>query len=452
MPRGEQNATVTKHKDPRLVRIDATRLKVSNPQGVDATLFANEQVPIESTAVDELVGVVALRETVERLAKNDPQFFEAPPELKKVAVTPDFHKGAGIPIGTVMATRGFVVPQAIGNDINCGMRLHVTTLPAERVLAGLDDLEGRTRRLYFEGGRNIPMTRVQREAMLREGLAGLLSEAPAAKAEGLWEAVREFSPERDLEKVHEGGVFPAGRVVRQDDFLGPAEGATRDGQIGSIGGGNHFVEVQRVARIIDGPTAHAWGLREGRVTVMVHSGSLSIGHRAGSHVRDVMREIYPSNLRHPDNGIFLLPRGERHRAALDLFWDAMSNAANFAFANRLFLALMALRTLREACGGFDTSILYDAHTTWSGGRTWEGRKFSCTARAPARRAGSTRWVGRRSSITGSRSWYPGRWGRRVSCWPGAATRTRCGAPATGRAGRYRGARRCWGTKRRSVRS
>src|SRR4051812_20647348 len=111
-------------KDPRLVRVDSTRLKVANPQGGDATLFANDQVPVESGAVDELVGMVALRDTVERLAENDPKFFESPPELKKVAVTPDFHKGVGIPIGTVMATSGFVVPQAIGNDINCGMRLH----------------------------------------------------------------------------------------------------------------------------------------------------------------------------------------------------------------------------------------------------------------------------------------------------------------------------------------
>jgi len=376
---------VSKPKDPRLVRIDPTRLKVSNPQGVDATLFANEQVPVESAAVDELVGVVALRETVERLAENDPHFFESPPELTKVAVTPDFHKGAGIPIGTVMATRGFVVPQAIGNDINCGMRLHVTSLQADRVMAKLDDLESRARRVYFEGGRNIPMTRLQREAMLREGLSGLLSSVPKAQTEGAWAAVHQFSPERDLEKVHARGTFPAGRVFGQDDFLGPASGATRDGQIGSIGGGNHFVELQRVARIIDGPTAHAWGLREGQVTVMVHSGSLSIGHRCGSHFRDVMREIYPSNLRHPDNGIFLLPQGERHRAALDLFWDAMSNAANFAFANRLFLALAALKALAESCGDFDTSLLYDAphNLVWrdeADEATFLHRKGACPAR------------------------------------------------------------------------
>jgi len=62
----------------------------------------------------------------------------------------------------------------------------------------------------------------------------------------------------------------------------------------------------------------------------------------------------------PDNGIFLLPDGERHRDALELFWDAMSNAANFAFANRLFLGLMAFRALQEVCGDVSGSLVYDA--------------------------------------------------------------------------------------------
>ena len=96
------------------------------------------------------------------------------PAVERVAVTPDFHKGAGIPVGTVLATRGFVVPQAIGNDVNCGMRLHVTDLPAARFAGRADKLEAACRRLFFEAGRNIPMSRAQREAMLRHGLLGLL--------------------------------------------------------------------------------------------------------------------------------------------------------------------------------------------------------------------------------------------------------------------------------------
>ncbi|HET6251062.1 MAG TPA: RtcB family protein [Tepidisphaeraceae bacterium] len=373
-------------KDSRLIRLDATRLKIANDQNVDATLFANEQVPVESGAVDELVGMIGLADTVDRLAKNDAGFFDRTPEISKIAVTPDFHKGVGIPIGTVMATRGFVVPQAIGNDINCGMRLHVTSLKADEILPNLDVLETRCRHTYFEGGRNIPMSRVQRQGMFQEGLPGLLSAVPKSQSEGLWSLFHELIGARELEHVHAQGMYRAGGIFGLDDFLGKPQGMNRDGQIGSIGGGNHFVEIQRIARILDGATAHAWGLKEGMVTLMIHSGSLSIGHHCGSHFRDVMRRVFPANLRHPENGIFLLPVGDRHRDALDLFWDAMSNAANFAFANRMFLALMAVQSLRGVVGSFDVSLLYDAphNLVWKeemeGEPVFLHRKGACPSR------------------------------------------------------------------------
>ncbi|WP_440136249.1 RtcB family protein, partial [Escherichia coli] len=88
-------------------------------------------VPVEGAAVSELLAMLRVRRTVERMAEASPGSFDADPAIDHVAVTPDFHKAAGIPVGTVLATRGFVVPQAIGNDVNCGMRLYVTDLPAE---------------------------------------------------------------------------------------------------------------------------------------------------------------------------------------------------------------------------------------------------------------------------------------------------------------------------------
>lgn len=373
-------------KDSRLQRVDANRLKILNPLGVDATLFANERVPVESSAIDELIGVSGLKHTLERLVTHDKHFFDGEPALKRMAITPDFHKGAGIPIGTVMATRGFVVPQAIGNDINCGMRLHTTSLRADQLIGKLDMIEFAARHLYFEGGRSIPMTRAQRTALLQEGLVGLLNAVPRTQTEGLWAAFHERLTGNDLKSVHAQGQYQTSSVWHLDDFLGPKEGMTRDGQIGSIGGGNHFVEIQRVAKILDGSTAHAWGLRENQVVIMVHSGSLSIGHHTGSHFRDVLRDIFPQTLKHPENGIFLLPTGERYRAALDLFWIAMSNAANFAFGNRMFLALMAMKAIEGACGAFDTSLLYDAPHNLVWKESLEGediflhRKGACPAR------------------------------------------------------------------------
>src|SRR5262249_39567440 len=135
---------------------------------------------------------------------------------------------------------------------------------------------------------------------------------------------------------------------------------SRDSQIGSIGGGNHFVEIQRIDRILDGTTAHAWGLKPGMVTVMVHTGSVAIGHLCGGYYPDGVRQIHPNPIQHPDNGVFPLPCGDRHREQANLFWDALHNAANFAFANRMFLALMALASLRRVCGEVGFELLYDA--------------------------------------------------------------------------------------------
>jgi tRNA-splicing ligase RtcB len=382
--------------DPRLTRLDATRLRVENPFGVEATLFANERVPVESAAVDELLGLLRLRETVADLAGKAPGFFEGgtEPEVARVAVTPDFHKAAGIPVGTVLATRGFLVPQAIGNDINCGMRLHVTSLSADAVVGRLDELETAARHLYFEGGRDIPMTRRMREALFREGLPGLLGAVPPGFDRGLWPLVRELDLPADLDRVQYRGGFPAGSTFGLDDFMGPADRVSRDTQIGSIGGGNHFVEIQRVERVLDGPAAYAWGLKPGRVVIMVHTGSVSVGHLCGSHFRDVVRRIHPPAVRHPANGVFVLPQGGRHAEATRVFRDSLHNAANFAFANRMFLAVMAVAALRRAVGPTDAPLLYDAphNLVWEeeldGRPAFIHRKGACPARGYEAMAGT----------------------------------------------------------------
>ncbi|OWK36792.1 RtcB family protein [Fimbriiglobus ruber] len=347
--------------DARLTRLDDTRLRVNNPYGVEATMFASADVPVESAAVTELVDLLALQDTVRQVAAAEPDSFDLDPDIVRVAVTPDFHKAKGIPVGTVMATRGFVVPQAIGSDINCGMRLHTTTLTADAVAANVDALDTAFRHLFFEGGRDIPMTRNQRYALLTGGLDGLLNATPADLTTGLWGLVRELDVGRSLDRVERRGSLPASKVFGLSDFMGPADRPSRDGQIGSIGGGNHFVEIQKVEKVLDRTVAHAWGLKPGVVTVMVHTGSVGIGHLCGGHYRDVVRKIYPGALKHPANGVFVLPDGDRHRAHANLFWDALHNAANFAFANRMFLAVMALAGFRRVLGddvGFD--LVYDA--------------------------------------------------------------------------------------------
>jgi tRNA-splicing ligase RtcB len=372
--------------DHRLTRLDATQIRIDNPYGIDAVLFAGEQVPIESTAVTELLDMMQLQRTLERFALASPASFDQPPSIRQIAVTPDFHKARGIPVGTVLATRGFVVPQAIGNDINCGMRLHLTSLKADEVLSKVEQLETAFRHLYFEGGRNIPMSRAQRQALFTNGLTGLLNATPKRMTEGLWSLFHAQDISRELERVDRRGSLPATRTFGLNDFMGPEDAITRDSQIGSIGGGNHFVEVQRVEKILDGTTAHAWGLKPGMVTVMVHTGSVSIGHLSGGHFRDVVRQLYPGTLKHPANGIFPLPSGGQHHEQASQFWDALHNAANFAFANRLFLALTARAGLERVCGPVSFPLLYDAPHNFLWQETIDGdevvihRKGACPAR------------------------------------------------------------------------
>lgn len=381
--------------DSRLTRLDDNRLRLENPYLLEPIIFANQSVPIDSAAVTELSELLELQETLQCFQTASPDSFAQPPEIKQIAITPDFHKARGIPVGTVMATSGFVVPQAIGNDINCGMRLHLTSLTGDQILSQLDQIETHCRHIYFEGGRNIPMTRQQREAMFREGLTGLVESTPKTLREGIWSLFHDGQVARQSDRIDQQGSLTARHIYGLDDYLGQADHLSRDSQIGSIGGGNHFVEIQRVEKILDGQTAHAWGLKPNMVTIMVHTGSLGVGHLSGGYFRDQIQQAYPSELRHPKNGIFILPLGERDQPRANRFWDSLHNAANFAFANRMFLALMALRGLQNVFGSrVDSELLYDApHNFLWRQSAQEGdvivhRKGACPARGFEQMQGS----------------------------------------------------------------
>jgi len=370
---------------PDLDRVNENRLTVPNQFDVDVSLFANVDVPVEQVAVDELRRMLEIQQTVEAFAKASPESFATPPRITRVAVTPDFHKAQGIPVGTILETSGFVVPQAIGNDVNCGMRLHLTGLDAKQVIGHVDELETECRRMFFEAGRRIPMRRSHRESMLLGGVEGLYETIGSDFDEGLWAHFHRMGREETLSRIERRGSIKASRVFGLDNYVG-ADRETRDSQIGSIGGGNHFVEIQQVEKILDGQVAHAWGLKPGMVTVMVHTGSVSVGSACGTFYRDKVRAIFPSNLKHPDNGIFVLPIGERHRETSAMFWDAMHNAANFAFSNRMFLALMAWASLEKCLGETRFDLLYDAphNMLWRGNEagveTIVHRKGACPAR------------------------------------------------------------------------
>lgn len=371
-----------------LTRISPTQLRVEHPYAFAAHLFATEDVPIERRAVDELLRLLEIQRTLETLNTQSPAGVQA--QVEGVALTPDFHKGAGIPVGTVIQATGFMLPQAIGNDIGCGMRLHTTGLTREALGGHLERLEPRLRRLFFEGGRDLPMTGIQREALLREGVAGLRSTVPASQDQGLWRQLQEQDTGHELAHMEGGGSLPVQTLHGVQDWIGEPDRLSWDGQSGSLGGGNHFAELQYVHRVLDAPAAYAWGLREGQVTVMVHSGSLGLGHLAGRLASDWARGAYPRGLAYPDNGFFPLLTNEPNAAALQGIQDTLNMAANFAAVNRMFLALMVKAALQEALGDFAFPLVYDAahNFIWPDAGRWLHRKGSTPARGYQEMQGS----------------------------------------------------------------
>ncbi|QFG26603.1 RtcB family protein [Actinomadura sp. WMMB 499] len=376
-------------QDHRLVRSDGHWLTLPNPHGVPAEICAGPDVPLEPAAVTEALDLLETARTLERLAEETPG-LAGTPRIARAAFTPDFHKGAGIPIGTVLDVEHALLPQAVGNDVNCGMRLEVTTLDADRVRDRLDALERRLRHLFFEGGRRIALTPLQREALLREGLPGLLTTGPAP-----WPGLRPGDADDCVDRVHCAGLtVPTAEAFA--DWVGSAAGSpdepSHDGVIGGIGGGNHFAELQYVARTHDAAAAHAWGLAPGAVVVMVHSGSLSLGHQANATALDRLRARWPKSLARPRNGVLPFLLDERSEPDRRRYLEAFGNAANFALGNRFFLALTMRAGLAAECGegaGFDARLLYDAphNLFWRDGDRAVHRKGATPAGGHAEMAG-----------------------------------------------------------------
>ena len=362
-------------QDRRLEREDSTRLSLPNKWGVPVHFCANQDIQLESGGVDDLENLLSVQDTIEEIRRRGRDFFpdgEAP-TIREVVLTPDFHKGKGMPVGAVIATTGFVLPQAMGNDVNCGMRLMSTSLTREQLTPCLDALEKSLRYEFFEGGRNLPMTPIQRQALLQEGLPGLLATWTETQDLGLWSNFDPVQEEKNLACIHGQGGYPVKGIFALKDYADSSRGLSQDSIIGSLGGGNHFAEIQYVKKIHDGRMAHACGLFEGQVMVMVHTGSLSIGHVTGQFFLDLIKEIYPKGLAHPQNGFFPLPAFGRFRPHFEKFKTSMCNAANFAFGNRLFLSLMMQNALESVLGPCNMNLIYDAPHNLIWEETMEGQ-------------------------------------------------------------------------------
>jgi tRNA-splicing ligase RtcB len=363
-------------------RLDSCRVQIRTPSH-DALLFASSEVPVEEAAISDLVSFCTLADTIREIPAS---FAPSPLFLGRVVVTPDFHKGSGIAVGTTFEAGGFVVPRCVGKDIGCGMALFVLDLTQEewaRIGARLDSL---LRAIFFEGRRDLALSSLQRTAIFEDGLAGLLS-IPRPET-GLWTHWDKEAVEASLGRFHSGSIASGGTHELFAEFIAGSRGAfTHDDQLGSIGGGNHFVEIQEIAATPEGSTARAWGLKPGAMTLMIHSGSVGIGAQTGAVFDELARKAHPKSHPFPRHGFAILPLEGPCAPLAKSYLSTMRAAANFAAANRFFLGLMALSALSEAIGRcVHGTLLWDAphNLAWDhGDGTILHRKGACPAEGPS---------------------------------------------------------------------
>ncbi|OUS23991.1 hypothetical protein A9Q99_25925 [Gammaproteobacteria bacterium 45_16_T64] len=259
--------------------------------------------------------------------------------------TPDFHAGSVVPVGAVVSTTtNFILPQAIGTDIHCGMRLHVADIDMDHWHRKKTLLVEKLRGDLLLGSRDLPMTPSCFNGLFQHGLLGWVDEMKKHPLGDLQSA--DFNQlESELERVFECGSESGDSKWAPESLLSEKRSHIRDASLATIGGGNHFVEFQTLDEISDRKQAFNWGLRKGQLSIMIHTGSRAVGQHVGNYWNDKAKSAWPGGERYPKSGIFPL-YGDLARDYL----TAMNTAANYANLNRLLLAEIVRRRMREVFG------------------------------------------------------------------------------------------------------
>jgi len=294
---------------------------------------------------------------------------------------PDAHQGYGFPIGGVAAfdpDGGVVSPGGVGYDINCGVRLLRSKLSAQDLSPGqlrnLADVlaAGIPAGVGVGGGLNLSEKDLHR--VLSQGAA--------------WVVGRGMGVESDLEFCESRGALPGA----DPGEVSPRALKRGSSQVGTLGAGNHFLEIAQVDQVYDLRVSEAFGLREGQLVLWIHSGSRGLGHQVCD---DALRSLAksPEAIRPPDRQLIAAPPGSPAGRA---YLAAMAAAANYAFANRQALTHLARQAMQRALGlgpaQLGLSMVYDvAHNVaklenhlWRGQRRelWVHRKGATRALGP----------------------------------------------------------------------
>jgi tRNA-splicing ligase RtcB len=253
-----------------------------------------------------------------------------------VVVMPDMHQGYGFPIGGVAATeypKGAISPGAIGYDINCGVRLLASGVEYESARKEMDTLAVLLNQYCPSGVGKAGVLKVslpELDKILRDG--------------SRWALHNGYATEADLARTEESGSL-------EGDPSAVSERAKKRGreQVGSLGAGNHFIEVDLIEQIFDDRAAAAMGLRAGCLAVQIHCGSRGLGHQVCTdYVGSFQNAVRKYNIQLPDRELVCAPMNSPEGQS---YLGAMRAAANYAFVNRGLLAHSARRAFEEALAG-----------------------------------------------------------------------------------------------------
>lgn len=285
---------------------------------------------IEDRSLDQLVNVATL------------------PGIQKYAFAmPDIHQGYGFPIGGVAAMAieqgGVISPGGIGYDINCGVRLLVSTIPAAMLMEHIEELATALASSIPSGvgqGGNVKLSLEELDNVLQYGASYMVEKG--------------YGTTRDLEFCEERGSMAYADPTKVK-LQAKQRGAD---QLGTLGSGNHFLEVQRVEDIYDEKIAEVLGLYKGAATVMIHCGSRGLGHQTCTdYVQRMLPKLQEWNIKLPDRELACAPFYSKEGQD---YFAAMAAAANFAWANRHVIAHNVREAWRSVFGAHATlNMVYD---------------------------------------------------------------------------------------------
>jgi len=250
---------------------------------------------------------------------------------------PDIHQGYGFPIGGVIATQtpdGVISPGGVGYDINCGVRLLGTHLDFEEIQPHLNDLASVVYANCPSGVGKGGTTKLKKGELDRLMVDG-----------SRWALDRGYAVDEDLVRTEESGRID-GADPREVSMRAKKRGS---GQVGTLGAGNHFIEIDRVDQVFDIKAGDRMGLSPGRIVVQIHCGSRGFGHQICSdYVKQFQQVVHRYGILLPDRELVCAPLSSPEGQS---YLGAMKAAANYAFANRQVLAHHIRRSFEQVLSG-----------------------------------------------------------------------------------------------------